>query len=164
MDTILLIAAVLAIVAAVLAFIYVIPEKKREKLNKAGKILHDFLNFKFLIVEKILQAVYVFATAFTIIAGFFMLFVVQDLYFSKVWLGGYGLLLMILGPIVIRLAYEFIMMMLILVKNVVQINNKLKSPDGKEKDVFGAGALKEAISSVKIPRPEKKKEKDEEDD
>ena len=50
----LVIALVLAVVATVLAFIFLVPEKRREKLNAFGKFLHDPLNFKYLIVEKVL--------------------------------------------------------------------------------------------------------------
>ena len=46
------------------------------------------------------------------------------------YVGARGLLMMILGPIIIRLAYEFIMMFILLVKNVIQINNKLKGDEG----------------------------------
>ena len=60
-------AVLLAIAATILAFIFIVPESKREKLNSFGKFLHDALNFKFLIVEKILQALYIFATAFIIL-------------------------------------------------------------------------------------------------
>lgn len=133
----LIVGAVLALVATILAFVYIVPEKRRVKLNKFGKFLHDTVNFKFLIIEKILQALYIFATALVIFSGFFMLFYVQEgytyhSYYStyttpSIWYGGYGLLLMILGPIVIRLGYEFLMMAILLVKNVIQINSKLKS-------------------------------------
>lgn len=38
-------AIILAIAATVLAFIFIVPEKKREKLNAFGKFLHDTCNF-----------------------------------------------------------------------------------------------------------------------
>ena len=131
-----IIATILAIVAVVLAFIFIVPEKKRANLNKFGQFLHDTVNFKFLIVEKILQALYIFVTAYVILIGFFMLFYVQKSYFGTVWFGGYGLLIMLLGPIVVRLVYELIMMFVLLVKNTISINNKLKSQngDGENKD------------------------------
>ena len=50
------VATILAIVVTVLAFIFIVPEKRREKLNAFGKFLHDTCNFKYLVVEKILQA------------------------------------------------------------------------------------------------------------
>ncbi len=131
MSVIFILAAVLAIAATVLAFIFITPDKKREKLNNFGKFLHDALNFKFLIVDKILQAMYILATAYTVLLGFFMLFYVQEgysgYYYSSPdqWYGGYGILIMILGPIAVRLVYELAIMAVLLVKNVIQINNKL---------------------------------------
>ena len=110
MDVITIVGAIFAIAAAVLAFIFIIPDKKRAKLNKFGQFLHDLCNFKFLIIEKILQFCYVLATAYTLICGFFMLFWVESYsgyYYSRSeWYGYYGLLMMILGPIGVRIAYE----------------------------------------------------------
>ncbi|MBD9156729.1 MAG: ABC transporter permease subunit [Lachnospiraceae bacterium] len=63
-------------------------------MGKFGKFLHDACNFKFLIVEKILQALYIFFTALVILVGFFMLFCSD----WSGWMGGKGILLMILGP------------------------------------------------------------------
>ena len=99
------VAIIFAIAATVLAFIFVVPEKKREKLGTFGKFVHDTVNFKYLIVEKILQALYIFATAYTILCGFFMLFMTTTTWTGTRWLGGWGILLMLLGPIVIRLLY-----------------------------------------------------------
>ena len=63
------IVGILAIVATVLAYVFIVPEKRREKLNAFGKFLHDTCNFKYLIVEKILQALYIFFTADMISSG-----------------------------------------------------------------------------------------------
>lgn len=52
----------------VLAFIFIVPEKRREKPNAFGKFLHDTCNFKYLVVEKLLQALYIFATGDNIIS------------------------------------------------------------------------------------------------
>lgn len=135
-------AVLLAIAATILAFIFIVPDSKREKLNSFGKFLHDALNFKFLIVEKILQALYIFATAFIILDGFFMLF--QTMPWDGMWLGGFGILTMILGPIIIRLVYELLMMMIILVKHVISINSKLKNQnDGSQRDYFAAPDISE---------------------
>ncbi len=135
------IGGVLAAVATVLAYVFIVPEKRREKLNAFGKFLHDTCNFKYLIVEKILQALYIFFTVDTIILGFFMLFAApEDFLGDRHWLGGYGILAMILGPIVIRLIYELLMMAVLLLKNVISINNKLRSQNGEEEksSVFAA--------------------------
>ena len=69
-----IIAAVLAVGATIAAFIFLLPEAKRPKLNKFLGTVSDILNFKTLFIEKILKALYVFATAFALIFGFLMLF------------------------------------------------------------------------------------------
>lgn len=142
--------AVLAFVATVLAFIFIVPENRREKLNAFGKFIHDTCNFKYLIIEKLLQALYIFLTAFVILGGFFMLF--QSVYGH--WLGGYGLVLMIVGPIMIRLIYELLMMAVLLVKNVIAINNKLKNQNGDHKnDIFVTPDMRAIRDSFKPNAP-----------
>lgn len=138
-----ILASVLALVATILAFIFIVPEKKRARLNKFGKFLHDTVNFKYLIIEKILQTLYILATAFDVLLGFFLLFYVEpgysNYYYSSpsVWFGGYGLLIMIVGPIAIRLVYEGLMMGILLIKNVIQINNKMKvEGEANKGDIF----------------------------
>ena len=40
-----IIATILAIAATVVAFVMIVPERKREKLGRFGKFLHDAVNF-----------------------------------------------------------------------------------------------------------------------
>ncbi len=128
-----IIGGVLAVVATILAYVFIVPESRREKLNAFGKFLHDTCNFKYLIVEKILQALYIFFTADLIILGFFMLFAApEDIFGNRHWLGGFGIAIMILGPILIRLVYELLMMAVLMLKNVISINNKLRNQNEKE--------------------------------
>ncbi len=145
MQTISILTLVFALVATILAFIFIVPVKRRNKLNALGKTVHDVLNFKFLFIEKVLQALYIFATAAVFFYGFFLLFYVQRGYSyygfypsSSQWFGGYGLLIMLLGPIVVRIIFEASMMFILLIKNVIQINNKLKSENNNAEDVFAA--------------------------
>lgn len=55
-DGLMVFAVLAAIAATVLAFIFLVPEKRRAKLNGFGKFIHDTLNFKYLIISKVLQA------------------------------------------------------------------------------------------------------------
>ena len=144
------VATLLAIAATVLAFVFIVPEKRREKLNAFGKFLHDTCNFKYLVVEKLLQALYIFSTALVILNGFFLLF--QSVYGH--WLGGYGILIMVVGPIVLRLLYELLMMVVLLVKNVIGINNKLKNQNGDTAtgDVFAAPDVSEMREVIRQRR------------
>lgn len=139
------IALVLAITATVLAFVFIVPEKRREKLGAFGKFLHDACTFKFLLVEKILQALYIFSTAFVVLYGVFLLFNVEYSYWGGThWTGGMGLLFIFLGPVLIRLSYELMMVVILLLKNVISINRKLADQTGKDEgDVFNGSAVAE---------------------
>ena len=124
------IALLLSVLGTVLAFIFIVPEKCIKGKNSFMRALHDLVNFKYLIIEKILQAIYIFVTCFVIVCGFCLLFVSVDTWYGTKWMGGYGLLLMIVGPIAVRLSYELMMMLILLVKNVISINAKLSGKDG----------------------------------
>lgn len=116
---ILIVALVLAIVGTVLAYIFIMPKSKVKTLNKFWYFVHNVFNFKTLLVEKIFKALYVFLTIYVICAGFFQLFVS----FLP------GLLMLLLGPIVVRIVYEMIMMFVLLVQNTTAIRNKLCDDD-----------------------------------
>ena len=133
----------IALVLTVLALIFIVPQKKRERLNPFGRFLHDTFNFNYLVIEKILKAIYIFATVLTILVGFFMLFRIQPSYFGYGggWMGGCGILVMLLGPIVIRIFYELMLLPILLVKHVAQINGKMKGEPAH--DVFAAPDLTE---------------------
>lgn len=121
----LVLGVIIGLVGTILAFIFIVPEKKREKLPSFFKFVHDLFNFKFLIIEKIIQALYIFSTMFIIGFGFFRLFYVP----YGTYMGWVGLLLLLFGPACVRLVYEGCMMFIILVKNSTQINDKLSKKD-----------------------------------
>ena len=118
---------ILAIAGTVAAFIMVIPEKKRPGLSKFLQWIHDLFNFKEFWLEKIIKALYVFSTLSCICVGFFLLFSgYKDMWYGRFHsLALTGILVMVLGPIVVRITFEFSMMFIMLVKNVMSINKKL---------------------------------------
>lgn len=134
-----IISFVCTIIATVVICVMFLSESKSEKYGKAGQVIHSIINFKFLIIEKILKVFYVFSTVFVILLGFFMLFSFQQKIVpaaqiflqqeapTKTWAGGRGILLMLLGPIVNRLIYETLMMFVLLVDNTISINKKLSN-------------------------------------
>lgn len=134
------IALVLATVATVLGVIFFVPKKSREKMNGFGQKVHDFINFKIIFVDYVLKGFYIFSTVFTFFAGFFTMFTVTTTYrYDSTSLYAHrepvtsmsiqnvvtGFLIMILGPIIIRIVYELIMLSIIGVKNIVEINKKM---------------------------------------
>ena len=140
------------IVLTILAYKFIIPEKKRAGLNKLGQFLHDVFNFKFLIIEKVLQFFYVLATIACVCVGLSMIFGVtayewRDKIYSE-WYGLYGILTAVVGPFAIRLSYEIAMMGVLLVKNVMQINKKLKAQT--EDEGYQAPSFKELVAKENL--------------
>ncbi len=142
-------AGVASLVLTILAFIYIVPQARYNRLNDFGKFLHNTFNFKYLIIEKILKGLYIFSTITVVCVGFFMLFYVDEGYYSDEYYGGYGILLMLLGPIAVRLAYEFLMMAILLVKNVIEINGKLKANPASVNEASPVSFAGEAPASEK---------------
>lgn len=125
-----IVAAMTAIAATVLYCIFIQPEKKAAKMPKFIRVIRNILEMKELFLEKVLRILYIVSTLFCIIAGVYMFFGFDVGRYDQVtWYGGYGLLLMIGGPIVLRLVYEAMMMFVLLVKNTMQINNKMKAQE-----------------------------------
>lgn len=139
----LIIGTIFAIIATVLIMILVTPESKRNTLNKFFQVLADIFNFKSLLIEKILKCLYILSTLFCLFTGFFMLFSGYSYDFGFYSTGFQsaaleGLLLMILGPIIVRIVYEGMMLTIIIVKNIIQINNKMPANGKNGPDIFAA--------------------------
>ena len=136
----------LSVAATVLLFIKVIPSKYDGTFDKKPlQILHDYFNFKKLYLESILKIIFAFVSILCVVGGLSVGIIGNALSF----IGGFfdairyeyfdvligttfatffgGIAVAIVGPIVLRLAYEGIMMFILLVKNVIEINNKMKS-------------------------------------
>lgn len=118
-----------AIAATVLAFIFILPENKKATLPAVLKKIADILDFRTLFIEKIVKALYLFLTFSCICVGLFMLISVNYGFYTDMWMGGIGLLIMIIGPIVIRILFESTMLFILLVQNVIEINKKLSKKE-----------------------------------
>lgn len=123
-------AVIISIILTILLVVLVVPAKRREGLPKFFQVVHDICNFKGLLLEKVLKVLYIFSTINVMLTGIFTWFS-GGYNFGMTFLA--GLLILVLGPIIVRLAYEFMMLFVLLVKNVIQINNKL---NGKNDNPF----------------------------
>ena len=154
----LIVAVVLAIAATVLAFIFVVPGKAPGEAERLRQIPARLMHLQVpRVVEKILQALYIFSTAFIVLYGVLQLFNVQRDYWTGAsrWMGGTGLLCIIVGPIAIRLSYELMMMAILLVKNVISINRKLADETGSAGgDVFAAPDVEELKKAIQRKEPQ----------
>ena len=121
-----------AIAITVLTFLFILPEKKKAALPAALRKIADILDFRTLFIEKIVKAIYLFLTFSCICVGLFMLISINYGYYTDMWMGGIGLLIMIAGPIVIRILFEITMLFVLLVQNVMDINRKLSQHDKKD--------------------------------
>ena len=135
------------IVSMVLLYLKVLPKKLDGTFRgKLAQFLHDYFNFKKLYVESVLKFFFALVTVVCVVGGivgiisavlnflvgivsavnyggWYFQYVLQSLLISML----VSLALLVLGPVVIRLVYEFTMMFVLLVKNVIEINNKTKA-------------------------------------
>ena len=132
-------AAVLALLATIVVMIVlyrkVLPRSKDGTFNgKFGQFLHDYFHFKKLYVEEVLKFIFTLATVACVCFGVFVMLGYEEHYSYSYYSGStmrkestflYGLLITVAGPIALRLVYELAMMGIMLVKNVIDINNKL---------------------------------------
>lgn len=108
-----IIAAVLAVVGGILVYFLFI-KKDNKGLSKKLVTLKELLDFRIMIIEPILKVLYLIGTIYVILFSFsfigqsFLLF----------------LIVLILGPIIIRLVYEGFLIMIMIWKNTKEIAQK----------------------------------------
>ena len=115
------VALVLGLIITILLYALVFPKRNEGILHPFFIAVKNFFDLKYLLIEVIAKFVYVFSTFFVFLFGFFIQF----------YSFGYGLLIMLYAIIGQRILYEMFMLFILLVKNVIQINTKLKG-DNKE--------------------------------
>ena len=132
-------ASIAAIVLTILLYIKVLPKKLDGTFEKKGlQKLHDYFHFKKLYLESVMKFIFVLATVTVVCVGVFMLFSYTGYGRWKESMFWYGVIMLVAGPISVRLAYEGIMMFILLVKNVMDINNKLSAPKTEEPEAPAA--------------------------
>ena len=134
METFIIIGIVLAVAATIFICVRVLPKKYDGRLDsKFLQFLHDFFNFKTFYIEALTKFIFVLLTCLCIFVGFLLMFGKFEYYgyFGMTFTQStflYGLGIMLLGPLVLRVTYEFVMMAILLVQNVIDINRKMKAP------------------------------------
>ena len=135
--------AIVALILAILSVILITPRSRKPYLNEFFTWLHHVFNFDALLIDKILKFLYIFSTFFVIFEGFAILIMGSAI----------GLLVMLIGPFVVRLVYEMMMMFVIMVKHVAEINRKVKdeNPGNPSAEPFAPEAP--APAARPAPRP-----------
>ncbi len=124
-ETWIIISAVVALLGGIVAYILFVSKKNNGEYTGFVAWLHDFLNFKKFFIEVVLKTLYVISTIFITLSSFS--FIGSSVATFFLWL--------ILGNIVNRVAYEFVLMFLTLVNNTTEINKKMGTKKEPEKAV-----------------------------
>jgi hypothetical protein len=112
-----LIAAVLAVVGGILVYTLFMNKKNGSKVKGFAKWLYDFLHFDKLTVEVFLKLTYVIAAIFVTLASFsYMGSAAWYMFFVQ----------LIFGNIALRIAYELILMIVLLWRNTEDIKKSIK--------------------------------------
>lgn len=115
----LIIAAVLAVVGGLVLYFTFLSKKNEGKFTGFLGWMYEFLNFKKMTLEAILKvtylmlAIYITLGSFASIGTSFLAF----------------LLTLVLGNLILRIVYEFSLILLVICRNTTDINNKLNKKD-----------------------------------
>lgn len=115
-GTIAIVALVIAIIGAVLTFILFLNKENEKKYTGFTKTLYNFLQFNTLCIDSILKFTYLFLAIFITVLSFGAI--------ANSFLG--FLLLLILGNLTLRICYELTMVVILIHRNVREINDRTK--------------------------------------
>ena len=140
----LVIGAIASVILTILLYVKVMPRKLDGTFaNNFQQFLHDYFHFKKLYLEEVLKFAFVLASVACVVCGVLLLISVDPYGWYSSYSGwhsestfGYGIALLLGGPIALRLSYELLMMFILLVKNVMEINNTLKAASQESEDTF----------------------------
>ena len=109
-----IISAILALVGGILVYVLFLNKKNEKKFTGFVKWLYDFLSFKTLTIEMLLKVFYLIGAIFITLSSF--------AFIGTSALAFFGML--ILGNLVLRVAYEGALLVILIYKNVKELNEK----------------------------------------
>ena len=147
-----IIASVAGLVLTILAYVFIMPKKKDGKFTNAfSQWMHDFFHFKRLFIEDVLKFCYILATVTCVCMGVLYLIGMESYgYYGSRSTFLQGFLMLLLGPILLRLFYEMGIMAILLVSNVIEINKKMGPLHGEEKPAAPVAPVK-PVAPVQQP-------------
>ena len=116
----------IAIIGGIVIYLTFLSKKNEGKFTGFAGWLYNFLNFKKLVIDVILKILYIIIALFLTFSGLVML--TQSLRI--------GLTMLILGNIITRMIYEFLLILVLICKNTSDINKKIKSNTPDEQELF----------------------------
>lgn len=139
---------VIGIVSAFIIFFGFMPKKNEKRFSGWLGRLYDFLNFKFYIIEGLLKFCYVLMACICTGMGLLMSLSIVGL--------TQGLIILVVGNLTVRIAYEFILMLITACRNLAEINRKKQEPAPEEDKMIPAVAGKSEAPTnggVLLPTP-----------
>ena len=115
-ETWVIIAAVISLILGIVLYFTFLRKKNDGKFKGFAGWLYDFWNFKKLTIEAVLKITYLILTLFITLGSF-------GLVSTNI---GLFLAVLVLGNFVLRLIYEFSLLMIIICKNTTEISSKMK--------------------------------------
>ncbi len=109
-----IISAILALVGGILVYVLFLNKKNENKFTGFVKWLYDFLSFKTLTIEMLLKVFYLIGAIFITLGSF--------AFIGTSALAFFGML--ILGNLVLRVIYEGSLLVILIYKNVKELNEK----------------------------------------
>ena len=119
-----IVSVLLAVIGGIILYNTYFSKSSEGKFIGFKKVLFDFVNFKFTIIEPIFKVLYLIAaialtlSSFTLIASDFFKFIA----------------VIVFGNIIVRLAFELLLLTLKLIKDVSEINVKLTKKNTVKKE------------------------------
>ena len=110
---------VLAVALTALLVVLVLPKEKDGHLPSVFQMLYDLFSPKTLVMEKLLQILYVFLTCLAVLYGIVVFF---SGFFSGFQNLALGLVILAVGPILLRVGYELILLLVMQVKTTREIH------------------------------------------
>ena len=117
-----IISVLLAVIGGIFLFNTYFYKDKAKEYSGLKKVLYDFVNFKFTIIEPLFKVLYLII-AITLTLSSLSLITTNFFKFIGV---------LVFGNILVRLIFELLLLILKLFKDVSEINSKLKSDKPKQ--------------------------------
>lgn len=111
-----IISAIIAIAGGIAAYIFFLPAKNESKYTGFLKWLYEFLSFKFLTIEVFLKVIYMILAIWMTLSAFGFIGTSAVMFFGT----------LIIGNLVLRIAFEGCLLLIMLYKNTKEINSKIK--------------------------------------
>ncbi|HOV69595.1 MAG TPA: hypothetical protein PLZ84_04675 [Clostridia bacterium] len=118
--TVLIILVISLTIGIFLQFSFLLPSNE-QKFKGFADWLYRFLTFKQLFLDGLLKALYIVSAFFVTISSFYILFTIRSVPAFLIFLIG--------GNIALRLAYELIMLPVVICRNTSEISRKLSKLD-----------------------------------